>query len=101
MSEVKFACKYSIRPNGDMDIFMVQTDPIPKQVKLREVGGVMMLRPKQPKELPMRDNLVMRIPANLISQFLGSMQLITRDYAQKVREVIDIIEKRNEEKEQA
>jgi hypothetical protein len=101
MAEVKFACKYRIQPNGDMDILMVQTHPIAKQVKLREVGGVMMLRPKVPKELPIKDALVMRIPANLISQFLGSISLITQDYAGKVKEAVDIIEKRNEENEQA
>jgi len=91
MAEVKFQCKYQIRDNGDMDIFMVQTEPVTKQIRIKDVGGIKILR-GIPADPPLVGNLLFRIPSKYIAQFMGAMSEITNDYVKRLESIDKLLD---------
>lgn len=83
MVDVKFQTRYRILENGDMVIYMIQTEPVVREIKITDISGIKILRGSK-KPLPLTNNELIRIPANMVVSFLGCIMQITNDFGKRM-----------------
>jgi len=78
-----------------MDIYLIQTEPTPKQIKLVDTAGIRVLRGK-PTKPPLEGNLLFRLPQELIAPFMGAMKAITDDYSSRLEAIAKKLKSKQE-----